>query len=158
VQRLAVLVATGFGLGYLPLAPATWASAATTVVLFAVLPRLGLPAFLGLTLAATALALLVCGPAEKTLGHDAHPIVMDEVVGMLVTVCGVPAIGHAQPPYAITLVMGFLLFRIFDVWKPPPVSRSQELSGAWGIVTDDVLAGVYANLVLQILARAWPSA
>ena len=158
MRRLAVLVATVFGLGYLPIAPATWASAATTVVLFAVLPGAGLPAFAAWTLAMTVLALVVCGPAEKTLGHDAHPIVMDEVVGMLVTVCGVPAIGHVHPPYAITLAGGFVLFRIFDIWKPFPVGRAQALAGAFGIVTDDILAGIYSNLVLQILARLMPSA
>ncbi|HMI30897.1 MAG TPA: phosphatidylglycerophosphatase A [Candidatus Limnocylindrales bacterium] len=158
MRRLAVLLATGFGLGYLPIAPATWASAATTLVLFAVLPGAGLPAFVVSILAVTALALLVCGPAEKTLGHDAHPIVMDEVAGMMVTVCGVPAIGHAHPPYAITLALGFLLFRIFDVWKPFPVGRAQALPGAYGIVADDILAGIYSNLVLQILARVMPSA
>ena len=156
MRRLAVLLATGFGLGYIPLAPATWASAATALLLVAG-PRLGLPAFLGLTLAVTALALLVCGPAEKTLGHDAHPIVLDEVAGMLVTVFGVPAIGHAHPPHAITLALGFVLFRIFDIWKPFPVGRAQELPGAFGIVMDDVLAGIYANLILQILARAVPA-
>jgi phosphatidylglycerophosphatase A len=158
VRRVAVLLATGLGLGRLPIAPATWASAATALVLLFVQPRLGFPAFLALTLAVIVLALLVCGPAEKTLGHDAHPIVLDEVAGMLVTLCGVPAIGHAHPPHAITLGLGFLLFRVFDIWKPPPVARSQELPGAFGIVIDDVLAGLYANLTLQILARVWTAA
>jgi phosphatidylglycerophosphatase A len=157
MRRVAVLLATGFGLGYLPVAPATWASAATALVLLAALPRLGLPAFVAMILAVTALALVVCGPAEKTLGHDAHPIVLDEVVGMLIAVCGVPAIGHAHPPYALTLLAGFLLFRVFDIWKPPPVGRAQELPGAFGIVMDDVLAGIYANVALQVLARVVPS-
>ncbi|HEY2923644.1 MAG TPA: phosphatidylglycerophosphatase A [Candidatus Eisenbacteria bacterium] len=157
MRRFAVLLATGFGLGYLPLAPATWTSAATALVLLAVLPRLSLPAFAALTLAVAALALLVCGPAEKTLGHDAHPIVLDEVAGMLVTVCGVPAIGNAHPPYALTLLAGFLLFRVFDIWKPPPVGRAQQLPGAVGIVMDDVLAGVYANVALQLVARVVPT-
>jgi phosphatidylglycerophosphatase A len=154
VRRLAVLLATGLGLGRLPVAPATWASAATALVLFPFLP-LGLPAFLALTVGVTLLALLVCGPAEKTLGHDAHPIVMDEVAGMMVTMCGVPAIGHWGPSHAIALVAGFLLFRIFDIWKPWPVNEAQALPGAFGVVTDDVLAGIYSNLVLQILARVW---
>ncbi len=157
MRRVAVLLATGLGLGRLPIAPATWASGATALLLLLVQPRLGFPAFLALTVGVTALALLVCGPAEKTLGHDAHPIVLDEVAGMLVTVCGVPAIGHAHPPYAITLGIGFVLFRVFDIWKPPPVARSQELPGAFGIVIDDVLAGLYANLCLQALARIWPA-
>jgi len=156
VRRVAVLLATGFGLGYLPIAPATWASAATCMALVFVLPRLELPAFAALTLVVTVLAVVVCGPAEKVLGHDAHPIVLDEVAGMMITVCGVPAIGFADPPHVITLIVGFVLFRIFDVWKPPPVGRAQELPGGFGVVTDDVLAGLYSNLVLQILARVWP--
>jgi len=155
VWRLAVLLATGLGLGRLPVAPATWASAATALLLLAALPRLGSPAFLALTLGVTLLALLVCGPAEKTLGHDAHPIVLDEVAGMMVTMCGVPAIGHGQPTYGVALLAGFVLFRIFDIWKPWPVGQAQALPGAYGVVTDDVLAGIYSNLVLQLLARVW---
>jgi phosphatidylglycerophosphatase A len=156
VRRLAVLLATGVGLGRLPVAPATWASAATALALLPVWPRLGLPAFLAATLGVTLLALVTCGPAEEVLGHDAHPIVLDEVAGMMVTMCGVPAIGHAHRSVAITLLAGFLLFRVFDIWKPWPADRSQALPGAFGIVTDDLLAGVYANLALRLLARAWP--
>jgi len=155
VRRLAVLLATGLGLGRLPVAPATWASAATALVLLPVLPRLGLPAFLAATLGVTLLGLLVCGPAEEVLGHDAHPIVLDEVAGMMVTMIAVPAIGHGDPPYGIALLAGFLLFRVFDIWKPWPADRVQALPGAFGIVTDDLVAGLYANLALQILARVW---
>ena len=155
MRRLAVLLATGLGLGWLPVAPATWASAAVALALLPVLPRLGFPAFLAVTLGVTLLALLVCGPAEKVLGHDAHPIVLDEVAGMMVTMCGVPAIGHGRPSYAIALLGGFLLFRVFDIWKPWPAGRAQSLPGAFGIVTDDLAAGVYANLALQLLARVW---
>lgn len=154
----AVLLATGLGLGYLPFAPATWASAATALLLLAILPRLAFPAFLVVTLGVVGLALLVCGPAEKSLGHDARPIVMDEVAGMFVAVCGVPAIGHAHPSHAIMLGLGFVLFRVFDIWKPVPVGQAQRLPGTFGVVIDDVLAGVYANLALQILSRAWPAA
>jgi phosphatidylglycerophosphatase A len=156
VRRLAVLLATGLGLGRLPIAPATWASAATALALLPVWPRPGLPVFLAATLAVTLLALLVCGPAEKVLGHDAHPIVLDEVAGMMVTMCAVPAIGHTHLSYALTLFAGFLLFRVFDIWKPWPADRAQALPGAFGIVTDDLLAGLYANLSLQLLARVWP--
>ena len=103
----------------------------------------------------TALEVLVCGEAEKKLGHDAHPIVADEVAGMMITMCGVPAFGPGHPSHALALAAGFVLFRIFDIWKPPPVNQAQALPGGIGVVTDDVLAGIYANLVLQLLARAW---
>ncbi len=155
MRRLAVLLATGFGLGRFPIAPATWGSAATALVLLPLMPRLPLLPYLILTLAVTALAVYVCGEAEKSLGHDARPIVADEIAGMMITMCGVPAFGGAGPPYGIALLIGFVLFRMFDVWKPPPVDRAQALPGGFGVVMDDVLAGVYANLVLHLLARVW---
>ena len=154
MRRLAVLLATGLGVGRLPIAPATWASAAMAVLLYFLLPRVTLPEYLALTFAITALAIVVCGPAEKVLGHDAHPIVMDEVAGMMVTMFAAP-VTFPGPPYAIALLLGFVLFRIFDIGKPPPVGRAQLLPGAWGIVTDDLLAGVYANVGLQIAALLW---
>ena len=154
MRRLAVLLATGLGVGRLPIAPATWASAAMAVLLYFLLPRVTLPEYLALTFAITALAIVVCGPAEKVLGHDAHPIVMDEVAGMMVTMFAAP-VTFPGPPYAVALLLGFVLFRIFDIGKPPPVGRAQLLPGAWGIVTDDLLAGVYANVGLQIAALLW---
>lgn len=155
MRGLAVLLATGFGVGRLPVAPATWASAVTAVLLYFLLPRMDHLAYVALTVGITALALVVCGPAEKVLGHDAHPIVLDEVAGMMVTMIAAPAIAPWGPPYAAALIAGFFLFRLFDIWKPPPVGRAQNLPGAVGIVTDDLLAGVYANLVLQIVALFW---
>ena len=124
------------------------------ILLFFLLPRLTLPENLALTFGITALASLVCGPAEKVLGHDAHPIVMDEAAGMMVTMFAAP-VTLPGPPYAVALLIGFVLFRIFDIGKPPPVGRAQLLPGAWGIVTDDLLAGVYANVGLQVVALLW---
>jgi phosphatidylglycerophosphatase A len=157
VRRVAVVLATGFGIGYLPVAPATWASAATALGLAVLLPRIGFLPLLGATIGVTLAALAVSGPAERSLGHDAHPIVADEVAGMFVAVCGVPAIGHATPPLAITLVLAFALFRLFDIAKPFPVYQSQRLPGAFGVVVDDLLAGLYTNAALQLLARLWPA-
>ncbi len=157
MRRVAVVLATGFGIGYLPGAPATWASAATALLLAAVLPGATTPALLAITACVTVLAILVSGPAEKTLGHDARPIVADEVAGMLVSVCGVPAIAHSSPRFAATLALAFVLFRVFDVLKPPPVALSQRLPGGFGVVVDDLLAGIYTNLSLQLIARVWPA-
>ncbi len=84
------------------------------------------------------------GREEARLGtHDPSCIVVDEAAGMLVTL-----VGH---PRTFPWVLGlFALFRLMDVWKPFPIRQLQDLPGGWGVVTDDLLAGVYANLLLQI--------
>jgi len=159
VRRPAVLVATCFGVGYLPIAPATWASAFTAVLLGLIAPHLTLLPFVAITVLLTAGAVLASGPAERVLGHDAHPIVIDEVAGMFVAVCGVPGIG-GQPGGTRALALlaaAFALFRFFDIVKPPPVHQAQRLPGGFGIVLDDVLAGVYVNLVLRVALGLWPS-
>lgn len=86
--------------------------------------------------------------AEKDWGHDAGKIVIDEVVGMWVTLWLVP---KGLVLYAI----GFMLFRAFDIIKPLGARQSQKLPGGWGVMVDDLLAGIYANIVLQFLARAF---
>jgi phosphatidylglycerophosphatase A len=83
----------------------------------------------------TALAIWICGAAEQELGHDAHPIVADEVVGQTLALLLVPrslwAFGAA-----------FVLFRVFDVWKPLGANQAQRLPGGVGVVADDVIAGL----------------
>jgi phosphatidylglycerophosphatase A len=153
VRRLAVLLATGFGIGRLPVAPATWASAAVALLLFLLPDAARNPFPLGLTaLAALPVAVWSSHEAEKELGRDAHPIVVDEVVGMLVAVWAVPHAAGASP--ALLLAAAFFLFRIFDILKPFPIRQSQALPGGWGVVVDDLLAGVATNLVLR-LGAAW---
>jgi phosphatidylglycerophosphatase A len=77
---------------------------------------------------------------------DPQEVVIDEAMGMAVTLAFVPL-------EVVTIGLGFVLFRIFDVTKPFPARRSEELPGGWGIVMDDVIAGIYANVSLQIIAR-----
>lgn len=146
MRRLAVWVGTGFGIGYLPVAPATWASFAAMLLLIPFATR---PDNFGLGVGIAVLvpvSIWASGEAERTLGHDARPIVIDEVVGMLTTVWGV-SLG-SRPILALGLA--FLLFRLFDIWKPFPINESQRLPGGWGVVVDDLLAGVAANVVLRI--------
>lgn len=90
-------------------------------------------------------AVWIAGRAEAALGRkDAPTIVIDEVAGMLVTLAGVPF-----SPGAV--VAGFVLFRAFDVLKPWPARLiERRLPGGWGVVLDDVAAGVYGNLTLQL--------
>ena len=146
VRRLAILLATTFGIGRLPIAPATWASAVTAVAVW-----LWLPPFAGLEMALIVLLLPIAvwsaQQAERVLGHDAHPIVIDEVVGQLIALLAVPR----EPGW---LVAAFLLFRFFDIAKPLGIGALQRLPGGWGIVLDDVAAGIYSRLVLWA-AVAW---
>jgi phosphatidylglycerophosphatase A len=147
VRRFAVWIATGFGIGYLPVAPATLASFAVALVLLPVAGALDPWIVGGTALALAAIGVWSAGEAEKTLGTDAKPIVIDEIVGMLVGVCGVSM--GSNP--ILTLGLLFVLFRVFDIAKPFGIGRSQRLPGGWGVVVDDVLAGLLTNLVLRVL-------
>jgi len=147
------LAATFFLVGEVaPLAPATAASLLVTPLLY---PFLSYGTGLQFLVAAVliAIAIPISTRAEPFYGHDAKAIVIDEVAGMAVTFVALPAVAGPQAWW--TLGAGFLLFRIFDVTKPFPAGRAQHLPQGWGVVMDDVLAGLYANLCLQVLLRVW---
>jgi phosphatidylglycerophosphatase A len=156
MRRAAILLATAFGIGRFPVAPATALSLVMAVV-FAILaaaaPGALAPVPLGIaTLLLLPLAIAASGEAEKELGHDAHPIVIDEVMGMLLSVWGIARLSAPRP--WLFLGAAFLLFRLFDILKPFPIRQSQRLPGGWGVVVDDVLAGIATNLALRILILA----
>jgi phosphatidylglycerophosphatase A len=136
-----VLSTLGF-IGHSPFAPATGASAVVALVGW-FLPVPPFPVAIALIVAGGALAIWICGEAEKELGHDAHPIVADEVVGQSIALLGMP---HDPLFFAAS----FVLFRIFDVWKPLGAREAQKLPGGYGIVADDVIAGLTACLTLHL--------
>jgi phosphatidylglycerophosphatase A len=138
------LICTVFFLGYLPLMPGTFGSlAGLAIFLFVTDMRWGLVA-LAVSLA---LGFLLSGKAERLFGRkDSSHIVIDEVAGMLITLLFVP---HTIP----LALIGFLMFRIFDTLKPFPAGRLQHLKGSTGVMIDDIIAGLYANLVLQVIIR-----
>lgn len=146
MNRLALLVATVGGLGYSPVAPGTVGSAAG-LLLYLPIRWLGMPS---VELAAIVVVYLAgaftATAAERHFGHiDPGPVVADEVLGMLVTL--------AFLPVSITgALVGFVLFRIFDVIKPPPSHQLEALPGGWGVMTDDLMAAIYAHLVLRGLS------
>jgi phosphatidylglycerophosphatase A len=146
MDALAKLIASGLGAGFFPIAPATFASALVVLALAlagSATGGVGHPATEAIVLAALLpIAIASAHRAERTLGHDASPIVIDEVVGQMIALLWVP---RTWP----WLLAGFLLFRLFDIWKPLGARRLQDLPGGWGVVADDVLAGLYAFLVLQ---------
>ncbi len=146
------LAATFFLVGEAaPFAPATFASVFTLPALWFFLDA-AVWLQVVLTLAVTWVAVLVSDRAETYYGHDAKPITIDEVAGMMVTFIAVPG-GGSLADRCLALLAGFVLFRIMDVVKPFPAGRAQNLPGGKGVVMDDFLAGIYANLALRILLR-----
>ncbi|HEY3067325.1 MAG TPA: phosphatidylglycerophosphatase A [Methylomirabilota bacterium] len=145
-----MLVATVAGAGYAPLAPGTAGSAVALLILWLVpFSRAGLVVFF---LVVTVAGIWAAHVAEQKLGgKDPGEIVIDEVAGMILSVL-------ALPLTAPVLLAGFVLFRLFDIVKPFPAARSQRLPGGFGIMTDDLVAGLYALAVLLVARAAfgWP--
>jgi phosphatidylglycerophosphatase A len=136
VKRLIRALATLGPAGYAPVAPATAGSAVVTLIAW-FLPVPPLPMALALIAVGTALAVWIAGEAEKELGHDAKPIVVDEAIGQSLALLLVP---HTL----VAFVAAFFLFRVFDVWKPLGAREIQRLPGGLGVVADDVIAGLTA--------------
>jgi phosphatidylglycerophosphatase A len=145
-KGIARLIATFFYVGYFPYAPGTLGTLAAVPLYYIVS---GLPYYLYIpfTLIFVILSVWAAGVAEGIFGEkDPGLIVADEVSGYLVTMILVP--------FSLTnLVIGFFLFRFFDIVKPPPARQAERLSGGLGVVMDDVMSGIYANIVLQIIVR-----
>lgn len=92
------------------------------------------------------LGAIVSNKAEKDFGQDARPIVIDEVLGMGLALLFVPK-------KIIYYVIAFVLFRLFDIVKPFPARQAERLPGGWGVMADDLVAGVYANVVMQVILK-----
>jgi phosphatidylglycerophosphatase A len=147
--RLAVLLSSGLGVGYMPLAPGTFGTL-WGVLLYYLARSFPLAWFFAGAVLFFLFAVLVAHAAEKKLGgHDSSMIVIDEVAGYLTTVLG---LAFSWP----VAVAGFLLFRFFDIVKPFPVRwADRRIPGGLGVVLDDILAGVYANIVLRLGIFLW---
>jgi len=138
----AKLVSTFFFAGYFPVAPGTFGSLAALAIIWFLIPGffyILIPISLGLFF----VSVWSAGRAEDIFGQDGSQIVIDEVTGMAVSLVFVP---HRMGYFAAA----FFLFRIFDIVKPPPARNAERLKGGWGVTMDDVVAGVYANLVLHL--------
>lgn len=146
-------IATALGAGLSPKAPGTAGSLAALLPWWFLLR--GLPAHWYITVLAAGFLLGVwaCGVCDRRLGlHDQGALVWDEVIGMWITLLAAPA------PWWWMWV-GFALFRLFDIWKPWPVRLAdRRVAGGLGVMLDDVVAGVYAMVVLQVIALALRSA
>lgn len=105
-------------------------------------PQLGTLAWIGVLLAASAIGVYSAGRAAPEWGDDPGQVVIDEGVGFLFAVAFLP-------PSAGTIIAGFFVFRAFDIVKPPPARQLEALPGGWGIVADDIVAGLYSNVVIR---------
>jgi phosphatidylglycerophosphatase A len=146
MRRLALLLATWWGVGYCPRVPGT-AGTLAAIPFFLLLSLLPLPAYLACVLAIGLIACWAAGEAEHIFQEkDSRRIVIDEVVGFFITMTALPI----TSPY---LIGGFCLFRFFDILKPPPIRLiERKVPGGYGVVLDDVLAGIYAQISLRIIA------
>jgi phosphatidylglycerophosphatase A len=148
VNALSKVIATALGAGYSPIAPGTCGTAVAVPLAWALAV---LPAwqFALVAVAITALAIAAAHQADRAWGtEDNQRIVIDEVAGYLITV--IPVIDRHWVPLAV----GFVVFRFFDIVKPPPVRwLDDNLPGGWGVVLDDAAAGVMGAIVMWLLAH-----
>jgi phosphatidylglycerophosphatase A len=145
----ATLTATYFGIGRLKSGPGTWGSLATVLLWAAASSRIPIATRTWATIIAAAAVTLIGIPAatrvaRATNSKDPQFVVIDEVAGQLVALIAIPLAWK-------TFLAGFILFRIFDMWKPFPIRRLERLPEGTGIVVDDLGAGLYALIVMHLL-------
>jgi phosphatidylglycerophosphatase A len=149
-SRLAEAIGTWFGCGYFPKGPGTAGSAGGLAIAVLLSLFAGWPAwsFAVLAAALTPVGMWAAGQVarDKKL-KDPQIVVVDEVLGQWITLSGATLLNWQ------TFLIGFVLFRLFDIWKPVPVRQLEKLPGGIGIVADDLMAGIYAAIALALVAR-----
>lgn len=134
-------------IGYIPYAPGTMASIVAALLYYFVLPELSVPENLLFLLCIIAFSLIflpLIYKTEKEQGSDSQTIVIDEVIGYAVAVLFLP--------HTISVaIYALILFRIFDIIKPPPIYQVQSLPHGVGVIADDIVAGIYSNIIIQVL-------
>ena len=145
MKRFILLLATGFGVGYSPIAPGTLGSL-IAIPIYYFLSEISSPLYEITLIGLFFLSVWISENAERLFGKkDDQRIVIDEIIGFLVTMLWV----RKTLPF---IIMGFFLFRFFDILKPFPIRRLEKgLKGGYGVVLDDAIAGVYANILIRIV-------
>lgn len=145
MRFLTLSITTFLGTGYLPLMPGTFASFAYLLLHLFLLKGVPFYIYLFVILSIFSTGVIFSSRAEKIFERkDPRPVVIDEVLGQMVSLFFIPS-------RTASLIIGFLLFRIFDVVKPFPCSEVQKIKGGWGIMLDDLFAGIWANIFLRII-------
>lgn len=145
-----ILAGTLFGTGFIPKAPGTWGSLVTLPLIYGsslISPQFGIPVLIVL---AIMLSLWSSSENEREFGDDPPQFVMDECAGQSLVFLPAAIIASAVPDL-FQLVTGFFLFRVFDILKPFGIDRLQKLPGKFGILVDDLLAGIYALICVELI-------
>jgi phosphatidylglycerophosphatase A len=147
IRRPICFLGLGFGSGLAPKAPGTFGTLAAVPIVWG-MQSLSLTNYLLVTLIAFIVGIWICQQSAQWLQmEDPSAVVWDEIVGYMVTMI-------AAPQGWEWLVLGFILFRIFDIWKPWPIKwADQKLHGGFGIMVDDVIAGVFALILIQCISK-----
>jgi phosphatidylglycerophosphatase A len=156
---LAVLIATGFGAGFIPFGPGTWGSIVGLLIAYELIEFFGSDALalqnilIIASAVSAALGLWASHRAEKIFDRkDASQIVIDEVCGQIISFVFIaPYLVRLGANWRWWMLAGLALFRAFDIFKPYPINRLQDLSGGFGVMMDDALAGIYAAALLSLL-------
>lgn len=139
-----VILATGFGAGYSPIAPGTLGTL-LAIPIYYFLSEMSSPLYELTLITFFFLSSWISERAEKYLGKRDDPrIVIDEMMGFFITMLWV-----TKTPFSI--LVGFILFRFFDILKPFPIRRFEKVRGGFGVVLDDVMAGIFANVILRFI-------
>ena len=145
MKQLAIVFTSFFGVGFFPVAPGTAATFAGIGLIYLIQGNMHL--YFAFMFSLLIVSIPVCSYLEAQIGRkDPGFIVIDEVVGIMIGLLGLPL----SWPIAI---IGFFLFRAFDMFKIYPINRFEALPGGWGIMLDDVMAGLYTNIILHIAIR-----
>lgn len=140
------VIATVLGIGYIRKGSGTVAAAVCAVAWYAFAPGINPVAVLVITLGITAIGVWSATAVEQYWGIDSHYVVIDEVAGMCISVLFLPV------SFGIGLT-AFVLFRFFDIAKPAYIRTMEKLPQGWGVMADDVLAGIYTNVLLQVAVK-----
>jgi phosphatidylglycerophosphatase A len=150
MNRFFLILATGFGVGYSPVAPGTLGTL-VAIPIYYFLSEIPSPLYEITLIGFIFLSVWISEKAEIFfVKKDDQRIVIDEIVGFLITMLWIPKTTRF-------IIIGFILFRFFDILKPIPIRRLEKgLKGGYGVVLDDVAAGVYANIILHLIGRIYP--
>jgi len=148
MNTLAKLIATGLGSGYAPVAPGTAGAALAAIITYFIAiysssSTLNI-ALVVLSIVFTVLGIWSANVLQDEWGHDPGKIVVDEMVGIWISMLFIPF-------SLLNLLLAFGLFRLYDIWKPWIVKKAENLDGGLGVMADDVVAGVFANVTLQFI-------